>query len=48
MSAALRSAGLALRQFLRGFLGLASAPPRDPQAARDQLCREARGRDRCC
>ena len=48
MSAALRRAGRALRDFARGFLGLAAAPPRDPHGARAYLDQKARGRTPCC
>ncbi len=48
MSAALRRAGRAVRDFARGFLGLAAPLPRDPDGAREQLCRRARVRTPCC
>jgi hypothetical protein len=48
MSAALRRAGRAVRDFARGFLGLAAPPPRNPDGARAHLCEKARGRTPCC
>jgi hypothetical protein len=43
-----RRAARALRDFARGFLGLASPPPRDPDGARRHLHRKAQGRTPCC
>ena len=38
----------ALRDFARGFLGLAEPPPADAQAARTQIKDAAERRPHCC
>jgi hypothetical protein len=50
MSASLRRAWIALRDFARGFLGLAVAapPPKTPRALHEHLDRHERGRTPCC
>jgi len=44
----LRRAAVALRDFVRGFLGLATASPRDAARARTHLRETAERRRRCC
>jgi len=44
----LRRAAAALRDFARGFLGLAAAKPADASAARSQLRDAAERRPHCC
>ena len=38
----------ALRGFVRGFLGIAAPPLRDPNAARRRIQEEAERRPHCC
>ena len=38
----------ALRGFVRGFLGIAAPPLRDPNAARGRIQEEAERRPHCC
>ena len=45
---AIRSAVAALRNFTRGFLGLATPPPTNPAAARLHLEDAAKRRPHCC
>jgi hypothetical protein len=44
----LRRAATALRDFARGFLGLATPLPRETGAARARLRETAERRPRCC
>jgi hypothetical protein len=39
---------LALRSFVRGFLGLATPPPREPEALHAHHDERARKRTPCC
>jgi len=48
MSAWLRRVRLALRDFARGFLGLAAPPPKTSRALHEHLDRRERGRTPCC
>jgi hypothetical protein len=43
-----RAAIAALRDFARGFLGLAAPVPADPDAAREHLRQTDDHRPRCC
>jgi len=45
---ALRRAAAALRDFARGFLGVAAPPPRDAASARRRITDDAARRGRCC
>jgi hypothetical protein len=45
---ALARAAAALRAFARGFLGLAAASPREPEALHRHLDERARKRTTCC
>jgi hypothetical protein len=45
---AARRALAALRDFVRGFLGLVSPAPTDRAGARAELGQRATRRDRCC
>jgi len=48
MRAAFVRAAFALRSFARGFLGLAAAPPREPERLQQHLDEKARRRTPCC